>query len=104
MAQQNPVVPIRNQRSEPISWPNPEEPVSGPLPTESAKEILDSSVDAAQRSLRRAQQQASRAATSLIDSVRRFVDDRPLHFLGIVAGVSLAAGVALRIWRSKRYA
>jgi hypothetical protein len=107
MAQQRRTVPIRNtvpirdQRSEPISWPSPQEPVSRPLPTE---ELYQSSIEAAQNSLHTAQQRVFRAATSLIRSVRRFADERPLHFVGIIAGASLLAGVALRIWRSKRYA
>jgi hypothetical protein len=103
MAQRRRTVPIRNQRSEPISWPSPEEPVSRPLPTKTEKELYQSSMEAAQNSFHTAQQMF-RAATSLIRSVRRFADERPLHFVGIIAGASLLAGVALRIWRSKRYA
>ena len=59
---------------------------------------------AAQRSLRDVQQKLTRTATSVVDTVRTFANERPLHLIAIVAGASLMAGVALRIWRSKRYA
>jgi ElaB/YqjD/DUF883 family membrane-anchored ribosome-binding protein len=58
-------------------------------------------LSAAERSLQATQRKISDAATSLAHSVRRFADERPLHFVGVIAGVGLVAGVALRIWRSK---
>ncbi len=69
-----------------------------------ANDIYRSSLSAAEHSFRVTQHKISRAASSLNRSVRRFADDRPLHFVGVVAGVALVAGAALRIWRSKRYA
>jgi hypothetical protein len=105
MAHQNPIVPIRNKRSEPISWPNPEEPMPQALPAQTSATVNDiyrSSLSAAERSIRATQRKISGTATALNRSIRRFADDRPLHFVGVVAGVALIAGVALRIWRSKR--
>lgn len=75
-----------------------------PHTSATANDIYRSSLSAADRSFRATQRKISGAATSLARSVRRFADERPLHFVGVVAGVSLVAGVALRIWRSKRYA
>ena len=34
--------------------------------------------------------------------VERFKEDRPLQLLGIIAGMAFAAGVAVRVWRSRR--
>jgi hypothetical protein len=67
-------------------------------------DICRSSLSAVEHSFRATQRRISGAATSLTRSVRRFSDERPLHFVGAVAGVALIAGVALRIWRSKRHA
>jgi ElaB/YqjD/DUF883 family membrane-anchored ribosome-binding protein len=69
-----------------------------------ANDIYRSSLSGAERSFRATQRRISGAASSLAHSVRRFADERPLHFVGVVAGIALVAGVALRIWRSKRYA
>jgi ElaB/YqjD/DUF883 family membrane-anchored ribosome-binding protein len=69
-----------------------------------ANDIYRSSLSAADRSFRATQRKISGAATSVTRSVRRFADQRPLHFVGVVAGLALVTGVALRIWRSKRYA
>ena len=69
-----------------------------------AKDIYRSSLTAAERSFRAAQRTVSGAAVSMNRTVRRFADERPLQFVGMVAGVALMAGVALRIWRSKRHA
>ena len=69
-----------------------------------ANDIYRSSLSAAERSFRTAQRKISGAASSLVESVRRFADERPLQFVGVVAGVALVTGVALRIWRSNRYA
>jgi len=103
MAHQSPIVPIRKQRTEPVDWPS-EGKVSSVPPAEKATEVYRTSVAAAERSLRDLQQELSRTATSAVDTVRTFAHDRPLHLIGIVAGASFVAGVALRIWRSKRYA
>jgi ElaB/YqjD/DUF883 family membrane-anchored ribosome-binding protein len=73
-------------------------------PAKKATEVYRTSVAAAERSLHDLQQKLSRTATSLIDTVRTFAHERPLHLIGIVAGASFVAGVALRIWRAKRYA
>lgn len=67
-------------------------------------DIYRSSLSAAEHSFRATQDRISGAATSLARSVRRFANERPLHFVGAVAGVGFVFGVALRIWRSKRYA
>lgn len=64
------------------------------------KDIYQSSLAAAESSFHAAQRKAS----SLTRRVRRFADERPLHFVGMIAGVALVAGVALRIWRSKPHA
>ena len=104
MAHQSPIVPIRKQRSEPVSWPSSQETASQAPPAKEAKDLSSTSMVAAERSLRDLQQKLSRTATSLVDTVRTFANERPLHLIGIVAGASFVAGVALRIWRSKRYA
>jgi hypothetical protein len=67
-------------------------------------DIYRSSLSGAERSLRATQRKLSDAANSLTRMVRRFADERPLHFVEVVAGVAFVTGVALRIWRSKRYA
>jgi len=72
--------------------------------TESAKELYRDSLAAVERTLDKARRQVSRVSTSAASSVRSFANERPLHFVGIVAGISLLTGVALRVWRSKRYA
>ena len=103
MAHQSPIVPTRKQRTEPISWPS-EGKVPPAPPAEKATEVCRTSVAAAERSLRDVQQKLSRTATSAVDTVRTFAHERPLHLIAIVAGTSFVAGVALRIWRAKRYA
>jgi hypothetical protein len=107
MANQSTTIPIRNARNEPISWPKPEEIMPGALPARSpatATDIYQSSLAAAASSFRATRRKASGAAASLTRMVRRFADERPLHFVGVFAGIALVAGVALRIWRSKRHA
>ena len=75
------------------------------LPVRTAASDIDqSSLSAAERSLRATRRKLSDATTSLNRSVRRFKDERPLHFVGVVAGMAFVAGVGLRIWRSKRNA
>jgi ElaB/YqjD/DUF883 family membrane-anchored ribosome-binding protein len=69
-----------------------------------ASDIYRSSLSAAEQSLRATQRKISGAATTVNHSARRFADERPLHFVGVVAGSAVVAGVALRIWRSKQYA
>jgi hypothetical protein len=103
MAHQSPIVPIRKQRTEPVAWPS--EGKVRPAPSaEKPTEVYRTSVAAAERSFRDLQQKLSRTATSMVDTVRAFAHDRPLHLIGIVAGASFVAGVALRIWRAKPYA
>jgi hypothetical protein len=107
MASQGSAVPIRNAKNEPISWPNTDKVTPLMLPvesTESANEIYRDTLASAERVLGKAKDEVSQAAASAARSVRRFANERPLHFVGIIAGISLLAGVALRIWRSKRYA
>jgi ElaB/YqjD/DUF883 family membrane-anchored ribosome-binding protein len=104
MAHQSTTIPIRSTRNEPISWPNSEEIMPRALPARkpaTAKGIYESSLAAAERSLRAARRKTSDAAASLNVSIRRFADERPLQLVGIVAGVALLAGVALRVWRSQ---
>jgi len=107
MAHQSTTVPIRNTRSQPISWPNPERATPRTLPPRTpaiANDIYRSSLAAAKDSLHAARRKVSGAANSLTRTVRRFADERPLDFVKVVAGVAFVTGVALRIWRSKRYA
>jgi len=107
MAHQSTTVPIRNTRSQPISWPNPEGATPRTLPPRTpaiANDIYRSSLAAAEESFRAAQRKVSAAANSLTRTVHHFADERPLHFVEVVAGVAFVAGVALRIWRSRRYA
>lgn len=114
MAHQSPIVPNRKQKTEPVAWPSPQERASQAVTSQKAtaaeataaeaKELYRNSRVAVERSLRDMQQKFSRTATSAVDTVRTFAHDRPLHLIGIVAGASFAAGVALRIWRAKRYA
>ena len=103
MAHQSRIVPARKQSTEPVAWPS-EEKVRLAPPAEKAREAYRASVAAAERTLDDVQQKLSRTATSLVDAVRTFAKERPLHLIGIVAGASFVAGVALRIWRSERYA
>ncbi len=101
MAHQSSTIPIRNTR------PNSEETMPRVLPAPkpaTTKDIYQSSFAAAESSFRAAQRKASSAAASLTRTVRRFADERPLHFVGVVAGIALVAGAALRIWRTKRHA
>jgi hypothetical protein len=100
MAHQTTSIRTSNPKNQPISWPDPEENMARVLPA-SEDRIFRSSLSAAERSLQATQRKISDAATSLAHSVRRFADERPLHFVGVIAGVGLVAGVALRIWRSK---
>jgi hypothetical protein len=109
MAHQSPIVPTRKQRTEPVAWPSSQETAPQSLPADEAaaaeaKELYRTSVIAAERSLRDVQQKLSRTATSVVDTVRTFASERPLHLICMVGGASFVAGVALRIWRSKRYA
>lgn len=107
MARQSSAIPVRNPRSQPISWPNSEENTPRALPartTATANDIYRSSLSAAERSLRATRRKVSDAANLLMRSVRSFADERPLHFVGVVAGIAFVTGVALRIWRSKRHA
>jgi ElaB/YqjD/DUF883 family membrane-anchored ribosome-binding protein len=67
-----------------------------------AEDIYRSSLSAAERSLRATQRRLSSAANSLAHSFRRFADERPLHLVGVVAGVALLTGAGLRIWRSNK--
>jgi hypothetical protein len=89
MAHQSPIVPIRKQRTEPISWPTEDSVFLAP---------------SAERAPSDLQQTLVRSTASAVKSFRRLAIERPLHVIGIVAAVSLIAGVALRIWRSKHYA
>ena len=114
MAHQSPIVPIRKRRTEPVAWPSPQERASQAVTSqetaaeqaavEQAKVLYRNSVVAVERSFRNLQQKLSRTVTSAVDTVRTFAHDRPLHLIGIVAGASFVAGVALRIRRAKRYA
>jgi hypothetical protein len=104
MAHQSTSIPIRTPRNEPISWPNAEETMPRALPDRTASTASQSSFSADEQSLRAIQGKISDAATSLAHSVRRFADERPLYFVGIVASAALVAGVALRIWRSNSHA
>lgn len=105
MAHQSTSIPTINTRNEPISWPTPEETTPRALPPRTAAAVNDiyrSSLCGAKRSFRAMQGKISSTATSLARSVRHFADERPLHFVGVVAGIALIGGVALRIWRSNR--
>ena len=111
MAQRNPAVPVTNPV---VPWPTAEQGSTRILETElgsvpekdpvqKAKETMRSGVDAAQRSLSRAERQVSDTGRSLVRTISRFADEQPLRFAGVVAGVAFAVGVVLRIWRSSRY-
>ena len=105
MAHQSTTIPIRDPQNEPISWPNPEENMPRTVPARTsatANDVYRSSLSAAEQSFRATQRKISGAASSVAESVQRFADERPLHFVGVVAGVALVTGVALRIWRSNR--
>jgi hypothetical protein len=104
MAHQSPIVPTRKQRTEPVPWPSSQETPSQAVPAEEAEELYRNSRVAVEPSLRDVRQKLARTASSVVDAVRTFANERPLHLIGIAAGVAFVAGVALRIWRSKRYA
>lgn len=121
MAERNPVMPVNNPEPTVVPWPGPGE--APPTSTassatneviqaagekvqtagEKAKEAWRSGVTAAEDSLHRARRSVAQSANSAMNAVRRFADERPLRFVGIVAGVAFLAGVALRLWRSSHY-
>ncbi len=72
-------------------------------PVERAKEILHTGVSAAEDSWRAVQQRISHGRKTAARDIRAFADQRPLHFLTIVACGAFAVGVALRIWRSTHH-
>jgi ElaB/YqjD/DUF883 family membrane-anchored ribosome-binding protein len=45
---------------------------------------------------------AREIASSSRIRVEQFKEERPLQLLGIIAGMAFAAGVAVRVWRSRR--
>lgn len=109
MAHQSPIVPTRKHRTQPVAWPGSQETASQALPAKEAaaeqtREVYGTSAVAAERSFRDVQQKVSRTPASVVNAVRTFANERPLHLIAIVAGASFVAGVGLRIWRSKRYA
>jgi hypothetical protein len=104
MAHQSPIVPTRKQKTEPVPWPSSQETPSQAVPAEEAEELYRNSRVAVEPSLGDVQQKLTRTATSVVETVRTFANERPLHLIAIVAGASFVGGVALRIWRSKRYA
>jgi ElaB/YqjD/DUF883 family membrane-anchored ribosome-binding protein len=103
MAQRSPIVAVTNERTDVVSWPARQQPVSQARPTESVHQAFETGVAAAERSLRSAQREFSRTTKFVIDRVRGFTDRRPLHFVGVIAGAAFLAGVGLRIWRSRHY-
>jgi hypothetical protein len=118
MAERNPAVPVRHQPAgvgnEVVSWPNTAEPtpepaavrVSGPLtdPAERSGEGAEKPVAAVKRSLHAAERKSRQTAATIIDGIRTFAHERPLHFLAAVAGIAFVTGAALRIWRSRHHA
>ena len=103
MAQRNTAIPLSSQENEMLTWPGREEAVSPSKPAEKIKEAYQSAYVVAEHSLRVTQRKLSDTTGSIIRSVRRFADERPLRLVAIVAGVAFATGVALRIWRSSSY-
>lgn len=93
------VVPIREEVHDPAAEGLTAESTSKPTRAET-KEIIETGVASDERSFRIAQRKVSRTASSLIENVRRFANERPLHFVAAVAGIAFIAGVALRLWRS----
>jgi hypothetical protein len=106
MAHQSRIVPTRKHRTEPVAWPSSQHPQAVGAQETAAAEAKDlyRSAGVTERSLRDVRQKFSRTAASVVNAVRTFANECPLHFIGIVAGASFVGGVALRIWRSKRYA
>jgi ElaB/YqjD/DUF883 family membrane-anchored ribosome-binding protein len=78
-----------------VSWPGSEEPSLASR----TQQLYQEGVSAAESVVKRVQGDVSEATTSLITSLRRFANERPLRLIAIVAGAGFAAGVALRIWR-----
>jgi ElaB/YqjD/DUF883 family membrane-anchored ribosome-binding protein len=113
MAQRSPVVPVSDDPSRVVAWPQSEVPVVGVNEAqtqdhendvaEEVQEVLHAGVDASARSFRSAQRRLTQSAEELKSSIREFADKRPLHFVGVIAGVAFVTGVALRIWRSNSY-
>jgi hypothetical protein len=87
------------------TWPS-SEPESAPQEqsTESTRETYETSRVALERSLRKARWQVAKASTAVLNRIRTFATERPLHFVAMIAGASFLAGVALRLWRSNRHA
>lgn len=128
MAERNPVMPVNNPEPNVVSWPgSAAESARANTPgttselahaagekvqaasekvkaaSEKVKEAWQTGVTAAQDSLHRTRRELSSRGNSFLYAIRRFADERPLHFVGIVASAAFVAGVVLRVWRSSRY-
>ena len=113
MAQRSPVVPVTDDPSRVVAWPQAEEGASGSNKTqaqegkagvgEKTKQAVQAGVDSGVRSLQNTQRKLADSADQLKTRILRFADKRPFYFLGIIAGTAFVTGVALRIWRSNSY-
>jgi len=116
MAERNPIMPAPNQptttEADVVPWPTPTgevstvrdevyETQSAERPTGGVKEMVEDTVARVEDSIRAVQRNVTHSTRSLLESIGRFADERPLHFVAAVAGVAFAAGVAFRIWRSR---
>lgn len=106
MAERSPIMPAQNQRSEVIPWPSEPGPEAethsmGQVHMEQVQEMSRSGVSVVTDSVRNAQRNLRDLTESMMRRLRRFADERPLYVVGMFAGAAFAAGVALRIWRSR---
>jgi hypothetical protein len=93
------IVPVREEVHDPAA-----EGLTAEVPSKGTaaktKELVETGSASDEHSFRLAQRNAPRTASSLIENLRKFADERPLHFVAAIAGVAFVAGVVLRIWRS----
>lgn len=116
MAERNPIMPAPNQPTttdaDVVPWPALAEKVAtvrdevyetrlAERPTEGVKEMVEDTVARVEGSIRAVRRNVTHSTRSLLESIGRFADERPLHLVVTIAGIAFVAGVALRIWRSR---
>lgn len=112
MAQRSPVVPVTSEDLERATAADQagvspqvlgEPTVDTEDPIQKTKEAIESGLVEAKDALGSAQRKVSDSVEAATQRFREFARQRPLHLLGMVAGVAFTIGIGLRIWRSSRY-
>jgi hypothetical protein len=106
MTRPAPAIPVPTNSvpaPEPGDTPATLELVHVAVPHKKAAQILGGASKGVRQSILVAAHGISTVLSDIVHRTRRLADERPLHFVGGVAAVSLLAGVGLRIWRSSRY-